>query len=633
LKFRIFIILFTLIFLSSIRTSFSASGLNDRFQFGIFGNYLFVNQDAKFRNLPGIYSCSPGYEKGTGFALNAGLLMEIPFGKYFFMGLRAGYSFLNTETTANENFPYQFGNNILQGRIIHSNEINLHNLTSEAHLSIRPFGGMIISAGAIAYFPLYSAFSQKEELNKPSDFGAFENGRRTRNEYYNYKLNNVNIPLLFAKGTLSYEILLNSNGTVRFAPEVAYLYPLNSLIKDFDWKLSALSAGAALKFSSKPNNPLIIDITSKDEIKSADFISCDTNFHSIFPNEIELLGNVYAPAGIKSWELKLERNNELLYFQRDTIAPPKSFIIPRFRLYDNNSSNDPIKYKFSVTDFENQKAEKEGKILINKNDVQLFSSLTPYGIDDKGNKVSENNIKIERKILTEVHPLLNYVFFDSNSDSIPSRYNKLRSFETIRFGMENYKKLDVIGIYRHILNIIGKRLTDNPESHINLRGFVSDHQSEVNNLELANRRAIQVKNYLKDIWGIADSRVVIELNQNTVSGLPSMRSYPGEENHITESNDENQRVEITTLPEFSYLLDPVTISDTVSFINPTKFVFKPKIESNGQDYRWNLDIGLNGKLLQEITHSNYDADSVIIDLTSKKSDLIKKMAISHISIF
>lgn len=573
--------------------------------------------------MPDIYTCSPGFNTGSGLALQGGFLMEIPFGKVLFMGTRASYMYLHTGTEVYENFPYQFGDNILQGRILHYNEINLHGINGEIYFGLRPFRGFIVSVGVLGNYMLNPSFSQWEELKKPADFGAFDSkGNRRRNEYYNYKINGVNNPALFAKGGISYEIMLNGEGTVRLAPEISYLFPVNSLIKVFDWKLSALGGGVALKFSSKPENPLLVDISTQDEIKAGDFNSCDTIFHSVFPNDITLRNSVIAPAGVQHWEFKVIQDNKLLYSERDTTEVPAMFTIPREKIYTENSNNSSIKYSLEVVDTEGKKGKKEGRININKNMVKLFSEIRPYGIDEHGKKISDNNIRIERKILTEVHPLLNYIFFDSNSDTISSRYNKIKSYEISSFGTGNYKNKDVIGIYRQILNVIGKRLSDNGNAELYLKGYISNNPTETGNPDLANRRAATIKNYLTKIWGIEESRIIIELNQSA-GGMPPKPSYPGVENHFKESDEENQRVELYTPAEYSYILDPVIITDTVSNIAPTKFVFKPEIEHSGQNYKWNLDIGLNKALLQEITVNKGDRDSVLVDLKSRKSELIK----------
>ncbi len=622
MKNKLNIIISAVLFCLLLSSASAATGIYDRFQYGLFANFELIRQDAAFKSMPNTFSCSPGFTKGIGFGANGGILMEIPFGKVLFMGMRAGYSFIRTVSEAEEEFPYQFGDNILMGRIIYRNEINLHGGRGEMYLGLRPFDGMILSAGVVGEYVFMPAFTQFEKLDKPSDFGAFENGKRTRNEYYNKKINDISIPVLFAKATLSYEILLNETGTVRLAPEISYLYPINSLIKNYDWKLSGLSAGASLKFSSKPENPLFVDISTKDEIVSANFTSCDTSYFSTAPSEITLFANVSAPSGVSYWELKVLQNNRVLYLLKDTNEVPPQFSIPIDWIYKNKQDTQPISYKLFVQDKENKKAEKEGRIPLNHDNKELLSDFEHYGLDDNGNKISQSNINIERKILTEVHPLLNYIFFDENSDKIAQRYRKIRNYETNTFEINNYKNDDILGIYRNILNIIGQRLQKNPNAELFLKGYVSDNPSEANNLLLANNRANTIKEYLRNIWGIADNRIIIEANQNA-SGLPPKPSNPGDENHFQETDDENQRVELFTKPEYSFLLDPVTTSDTISSISPTKFVFKPQIQSSGQQYKWNLDIGLNGKLLQQFAVNNRERDSVLIDLKSKKSELMK----------
>jgi hypothetical protein len=64
--------------------------------------------------------------------------------------------------------------------------------------------------------------------------------------------------------------------------------------------------------------------------------------------------------------------------------------------------------------------------------------------------------------------------------------------------------------YAHTLNIIGRRLRDNPEASIKIVGCNSDRGEEHNRKDLSRSRAEEVKAYLKYIWGIEASRMELE---------------------------------------------------------------------------------------------------------------------------
>lgn len=618
---KIYYAIISLIALSFAQLAHSATGMFDRFQYGIFADYIFIRQDATFQDMPNVFSCSPGFTTGEGYGMSGGLLAEYPFGKYGLIGLRGAYSFLHTQTSAYESFPYQFGNSILTGLIKHHSEINMHNITTDAYLGLRLFGNVILSGGVQALYSFRPTFSQYEQLEKPSDFGAFTDGRRIRNEYYDYKLENVAKPVLFAKAGISCEILLNNTGTVRLVPEFAYIHPLNSLITPLDWNLTGVSGGLALKFSRKPKNPIYIDITSTNAVVSSINTSCHTTSHEVNLDNVTITSSIFAPAGVKYWELNLIRNNEVIKTKSDSNKVPETFTFPTYELYSQDNRY-PIEYKLLVIDNDGQKLEKYGTIPLIIKDRQFISNLITYGLDENGNKIDLSELKVEIRIFKESHPLLNYIFFEDKSDELPERYSQLQESKTNSFEVNNIKEKNVITIYREVLNIIGQRMRNAPESEITLKGFVSAGSKEYANLDLANRRAKQVKDYLVRVWKIDSNRINIETNSSG-NGLPPKPSIVGEEQNYKQTNEENQRVEIYTKPEHSFLLDPVTTSEEYNQTNPVRFVVKPNIENSGQKYTWNLEVAVNGKAIEKYNGLNQNTDSILIDLSDRKSEIVK----------
>jgi outer membrane protein OmpA-like peptidoglycan-associated protein len=96
-----------------------------------------------------------------------------------------------------------------------------------------------------------------------------------------------------------------------------------------------------------------------------------------------------------------------------------------------------------------------------------------------------------------------------------------------------------LNYHRNNLNIVGKRLQENPGSTISVQGFV-DPKTEPGNCELAVRRATAVKAYLIKVYGIENDRIeILAENDNC---------YP-KDRTITESQkgfQENRRVQIST---------------------------------------------------------------------------------------
>ena len=73
-----------------------------------------------------------------------------------------------------------------------------------------------------------------------------------------------------------------------------------------------------------------------------------------------------------------------------------------------------------------------------------------------------------------MRPLLNYIFFDDNSDALPKRYLQLKQDETNKFDEDSLINMGTLQTYYHVLNIIGQRMKAIPEAKIKLTGCNSN---------------------------------------------------------------------------------------------------------------------------------------------------------------
>jgi len=81
-------------------------------------------------------------------------------------------------------------------------------------------------------------------------------------------------------------------------------------------------------------------------------------------------------------------------------------------------------------------------------------SVRAVQIDSNNNESNNLFIKVEDFITYNMRPLLNYIFFDENSSSIPNRYIRLDKNETSKFNMNNLHNLNSLETYYQALNII-----------------------------------------------------------------------------------------------------------------------------------------------------------------------------------
>jgi outer membrane protein OmpA-like peptidoglycan-associated protein len=144
----------------------------------------------------------------------------------------------------------------------------------------------------------------------------------------------------------------------------------------------------------------------------------------------------------------------------------------------------------------------------------------------------------------ETFPLRNYVFFDRESTSIPSRYIKLNKEQVANFSeiqLGSFNQITVTGrsarqmtVYYNILNILGDRMVKNPSTSITLVGSSDKGAAD------ATSKAESVKSYLVSVFGITPSRI-------TTSGQirPTLASAPtGGSRELDLLRQEDSRVSI-----------------------------------------------------------------------------------------
>lgn len=189
----------------------------------------------------------------------------------------------------------------------------------------------------------------------------------------------------------------------------------------------------------------------------------------------------------------------------------------------------------------------------------------------------ENVINIEKKVAKNMFSIINYVFFDSSSATIPERYKRLNAQEKNSFEIENIRTDSAITLYHNVLNILGKRLNAKPNANITLVGTNSNNGLEANNIELSQKRVDAVKEYLVSIWGIDPKRIETEA-----------RNLPEQPSRINTGygEEENRRVEISSNDPDIFL--PVKFIDTSYKVIPNDIRITTDRLNKDQIKRWEL---------------------------------------------
>lgn len=239
----------------------------------------------------------------------------------------------------------------------------------------------------------------------------------------------------------------------------------------------------------------------------------------------------------------------------------------------------------------------------------LSGVINAVSIDEKGRESAVATVKVEEYLSTNMKPLLTYVFFDENSSVIPGRYNKLSKPETAAFNIDDLYNLDAMDTYYHLLNIIGKRMQQYPEAKIALDGCNSNEGIEKNNLDLSDKRAIAIKNYFTNVWGISEDRIKLD-----------KRNLPEEPSNIKDPDgvQENRRVEITS--NMWEIIAPVFAKDTFRTATPPTIRFKTSSVADAGLNTWSINAMQDGKNIKTFEGTGNSPDKIdwYVDLRQKE---------------
>ncbi len=219
----------------------------------------------------------------------------------------------------------------------------------------------------------------------------------------------------------------------------------------------------------------------------------------------------------------------------------------------------------------------------------LLAAISAFGLDE-GTLRPNVTLRVEEFVSTNMRPLLNYLFFDENSSAIPARYARLSPSETSAFRLANLHDVETLPTYYQVLNIIGRRMLDHPGATITLTGCNADMKEEQGNMELSKRRAESVRDYLKNVWGIAEGRMRIEARN-----LPGKPTDPADPDGATE----NRRVEIAS--DSWEILEPVITDDTLRTTTPPSIRFQPEVRAQAGVARWTVTATQSGQKLKEFS--------------------------------
>lgn len=260
-------------------------------------------------------------------------------------------------------------------------------------------------------------------------------------------------------------------------------------------------------------------------------------------------------------------------------------------------------------DFEEKKIEKIEFKEIKKEEEKFIVKEEPA---KKEIKISPKPIDVVKTVVTQTYPILPYIFFDSASNNLNQNYlrNNPENFDESKLNKETLE------IYYSLLDIIGYRLNKYQKLNIEIIGTTDGKELPKleDRLELANKRAKSVANYLINKWEINQNRIKIVASDRP--SMPTKDEYP-------EGNEENRRVEIITKDQ--EILKPVVHSKFNEFeiksLNLDVDISKVNIPDNSI-FLFNI-IDEKGNLIYNKIES-INNDKVLIPLNKKTKEKISK---------
>lgn len=243
----------------------------------------------------------------------------------------------------------------------------------------------------------------------------------------------------------------------------------------------------------------------------------------------------------------------------------------------------------------NTSTKSKNKVAEETDEITIINETTSIEVPtvkiDKDIKITKDrflknpkieNISILETVVTQTFPILPYIFFDSLSSDIQSKYIK-RYENSFQFDEKTLPQ-DNLEIYYYILDIIGSRLTKN-KSTINLTALADNKEisNENERYKLAYGRANIIKTYLNQKWNIDTNRIKINI-----------KNVKSEEQSVRDLSIENRRVEISSNDES--LFEPIIHSKFIEYTTKNK-IHKAEFESTKELNNFDLYISNQEKMI------------------------------------
>jgi len=500
---------------------------------------------ADFNKLQDIPNCCPKFNTTGGIGWNLALLFQRELYPKWQTRLRFGFDYEGIQFKENEfigNTPVKYVNNpnqivLVPVNVEHSLKPKLYGIYFEPSILYNVYDNLWLNLGLNLTQFVLTKVDQKEEIVSPNNI-VFIDGSRIRNQY-----NDLDIPSakkLYFRPSLSISYDFKVFGDAFISPEIRFTFPLND-ISNVDWKVSYINFGASIRFPVYP----------------------PPEIHYYYDTVYVRDTSTVAILGLK----------ESRVFLTET----------KVTLTEKKKVSDGYLFKTYVSEKYTREVPKLS---------QLSTDIKVLGRSRQGEIQENPTLTIEEIETEEMFPLLPYVFFPEGSANLDSASVKLITKDNTKEFDENNLSWNTLAIYSELLNIIGKRLKQNPSAKLTLVGCNSNTGIEAKNTELSRQRAEAVKSYFVNIWGIKPERISLKFRN-----LPEKFTNPA----LPEGREENQRVEIYS--NDWEILKPVRLSRIQRTSNPPTIEIIPSVQSDSPIESWGISVEQSGNILRQFSGS------------------------------
>lgn len=512
-----------------------------RDSYGIFGGFSLNIHDADFKKIPDCPSCSPGYRNGYGTGPNIGIMYDIPLQDDLLLGTKFLFRGIGGELSIIEYIQVLVSGVPTMGEFKHSINSSLSIFGFEPTLRYAIGDNFFASFGINFSYMAKKDYSQYERIISPVDVGTFldQNGQNTfsrERNVFSGQLQNANTAYLAPLVSLSYILPINVDSSIFLEPELTYYHGMTNIVNDplvQHWSVNSISLGLSVKYSPKE-----IKIESPKEV--------------IIPIE-----NIVRIEKIDTMRLQV-----------DSVITE---YVPGLVFERNDVKNIGGIITRTITSVRTD-------TIFTQRNSNINCNIVAVGVDAKGEEVPNPTFKIEEFVSNELDPLLNYVFFDDNSSRLPDRYTKLDKASASTFVISDLFRDSTLPIYYNLLNIVGRRMIENPTATLTIIGCNSDLGSEKGNMQLSIARANTVENYLIDVWGISQDRLKL-----SATGLSTKPSTPINQ---PDKIAENRRVELYS--DNPRILEYIFIEKVDRTANPPIARFKLSVQNELPVANWSI---------------------------------------------